>query len=243
MRPFGRRPVAVLTPSNGVSAPFERWFGCPRERMTTLPYPVSDDWFEPIDRPEDLVSELNLDNAYPVLMWTARLQHQKGHADLLRALPQILRRYPSARLVLVGGGRHEGALRRLVGRLGVTRAVVFTGPRSDIRRLLGVATIFVCPSHLETCCKSVQEAMAAGKPVVSTTVWGPAEYLEHGRSGLLTPIRRPEALAEAILRLADDPAKAARFGAAAREYARRHFTTENFEQALLKVYLQVLETP
>ncbi len=238
MRPYRLLPATVITPSAGVAGPVARWFGFPHARMLTIPYPVAEEWFEPVARDDDLAVELGLDGAYPVLMWVARLQRQKGHADLIRALPEVLRRHPSARLVLVGGGRHEPALRRLVRRLGLTHAVVFTGPRSDVRRLVGLADIFVCPSHLESCCKSVQEALAAGKPVVSTAVWGPSEYIDDGRTGLLAPIGRPGALAGAILRLADDLSEAATLGAAAREYARAHFTVESFERGVLDAYLR-----
>lgn len=76
------------------------------------------------------------------------------------------------------------------------------GWRNDVRSWLGVASIFVLPSHEEGCSNALLEAMACGVPVIATDVGGNRSAIEHGISGLLVPPRNPDKLADAIRELA-----------------------------------------
>jgi glycosyltransferase involved in cell wall biosynthesis len=100
--------------------------------------------------------------------------------------------------VLVGGGKLGPELEKEAEALGLGDRVRFLGPRSDIPEILGAADVFVLSSDYEGSPLSIMEAMAAGKPVISTAVGGVPELVEDGRSGLLVPRGSPKALAEAV---------------------------------------------
>src|SRR4029453_8125800 len=91
---------------------------------------------------------------------------------------------------------------------------------------LAAIDVFVLPSLMEGHPLAVLEAMAAGKPIVATTVGGLAEAMEDGVSGLLVPPGDADALAEAVVSLLRDPERAARLGREARRALEERFSLE-----------------
>jgi glycosyltransferase involved in cell wall biosynthesis len=241
--PYRHMPDLVTAPSPSAAENMRRWFGYPADRVVALQNPVADVFFAGGSRGEAMVAELGLEGAYPVISWVAAFRRGKGHADLVRAFREVLARYPSARLLLVGKGKHIGEVQALVGRLGLADHVIFTGSRSDVVDVLGVTDILACPSHLETLCMAVVEAMAAGRAVVSTAVWGPCDHISDGVDGLLVPLGDVGAMAEALLRVAGDRVLAERLGAAAHEYARRTFSMEVFAELVGSIFQRILASP
>lgn len=146
----------------------------------------------------------------------AQLRPGKGHADLLTALAS-LDRPPS--VCLVGDGPHRRTIEELADRLGLGGVVRLAGQRPDAREVLPAYQFAILPSHSEGLPNAVLEAMAAGLPVIATAVGGVPDVVVDGVTGILVPPHSPPALAEAIARLAADPALRARLGAAGRAAA------------------------
>ena len=143
------------------------------------------------------------------------LTTEKGHDVLLAALPIILRRVPSARLVIAGAGPARSALVRQAAALGITDRVELAGAVDDILALLRRAAVLAHPSRREALGTAVLEAMAASVPVVASRTGGLIELLDGG-AGLLVEPDDPEALAAALLTVLLDPEAAARRAATAR---------------------------
>jgi glycosyltransferase involved in cell wall biosynthesis len=99
--------------------------------------------------------------------------------------------------------------------------------------------IFVLPSHREGFPRAAMEAAATGLPIVATDVRGCRQVVEHEVTGLLVPVRDPAALAEAIARLGDDPARRVAMGKAAIERAREQFDEEKVVELVLATYREV----
>ena len=113
-------------------------------------------------------------------------------------------------------------------------------PNADVLALYAGADVVVSPSVIpDAFSRVVLEAMAAGRAVVATAVGGTPELIEDGESGLLVPRHDPAALAAAIERLLDDPALAARLGAAARRRVQTRFAPEASVERLLALYAAV----
>jgi glycosyltransferase involved in cell wall biosynthesis len=166
----------------------------------------------------------------PLVLCVARLDRQKGHADLLRAAAEL----PGVALVLAGDGPEREALDALAAELGVRAR--FLGVRDDVPELLAIADVMVLPSHYEGLPISVLEAMAVGTPVVATAIGGTTEAVEHQRTGLLVPPGEPTALAAALRRLLDDREEAARLAAAARAVVERDFSRAAMVRRVVDVY-------
>jgi glycosyltransferase involved in cell wall biosynthesis len=148
----------------------------------------------------------------------ANLIGYKGHADLVEALALLAG--PPA-VSFVGDGPERERLTELIRARGLAHVVTLTGAAPDARELLTGHQFAVLPSHAEGLPNAVLEAMAAGLPVVATSVGGVPEVLADGVTGLLVPPREPKELAAAIARLAGDPLLRQRMGAAGRRAAER----------------------
>lgn len=164
----------------------------------------------------------------PLVLVSAVLRDGKGHDVLLRSLPAVRARVPTARLLVAGDGEREAALRSQARTLGdgMADAVRFLGHRTDIPDLLAACDLVVLPSVAEALPTALIEAAAAGRPVVATRVGGIPEVVVDGVSGLLVPPRDPAALADAIATLLLDRARARLYGTAARGIARSRFSID-----------------
>jgi glycosyltransferase involved in cell wall biosynthesis len=138
-------------------------------------------------------------------------------------------------LLLVGSGPLEEACRALAAqqRLPVSFAGFLN--QSEMPTAYAVADALVLPSdHGETWGLVVNEAMACGLPAIGSDQVGGAEDLVlEGRTGLVSPVGQPAALAAAMGRMAADPATAARMGATAKELVRTHFSVRNAAEGIL----------
>jgi glycosyltransferase involved in cell wall biosynthesis len=139
-----------------------------------------------------------------ILGTVGRFVPAKDYATLLRAAKPVLESNKGAQLWLVGDGPEKEALVRLSGELGIRDRVLFTGGQPDVSKYLSKMTVFVLSSITEGIPVAMLEAMAAGVPVVATRVGGIPEVISDGVDGLLVESRHPDALANAIARVARD---------------------------------------
>jgi glycosyltransferase involved in cell wall biosynthesis len=170
--------------------------------------------------------ELGLNEDDPVLGTVCRLvEPKKGLAVLLHAMAAIQKREgaPLCQLLIVGDGPARGMLQVLSERLGIASQVVFAGSRRDIPRVLPLLHAFVMPSLYEGFGIAILEAMAAGKPVIATSVGGIPEFVKNGETGLLVNPGDPGALADAMTRVLKEPDLARRMGDKGFEQARDNF--------------------
>jgi glycosyltransferase involved in cell wall biosynthesis len=155
---------------------------------------------------------------------------------VVKAFAEVKKEYSDAQLDLVGGGRLEGDVRKLVADMNLT-GVNFTGvaSRQEIGKHYDEADIFINASWLDNMPLSVIEAFAAGTPVVTTSPECMPYLVQHERSGLLSPVGDERALAANVIRLLRDPALAARLARNAHDEAQK-YTWEAVRDQWLNVY-------
>jgi len=170
-----------------------------------------------------LRAALGLPGAARLVGVVANLLPYKGHRVFLEACREIKRGEPAARFLLIGEGPLRAGLVAYARELGLEEDVGFLGSRQDIPRLLALLEVAVLPSLEEGLPNAVLEAMAAGRPVVATAVGGTPEAVRHGETGLLVPPGESRALADAVLRLLQDPAGARRMGEEGRRWVAERF--------------------
>jgi glycosyltransferase involved in cell wall biosynthesis len=175
----------------------------------------------------------------PVIGALTLLRPGKGLETLIDAAPRILERHPRARIAIVGEGPDLAALRARAAALGVAEAVSFPGPSPDPYPALRAFDVFVHPSWAESFPYVVLEAMSLARPILASDVGGIGEALAHGESGLLAPPRDTQALAQALIELLDDPARAAMLGRAALARVSARFTRESMIEGVAGVYEEV----
>ncbi|HMN95025.1 MAG TPA: glycosyltransferase family 4 protein [Phycisphaerales bacterium] len=165
----------------------------------------------------------------------ARLLRDKGVVEYAEACAEVARTHPEATFTLLGGRDDnptavDSATIEAWRVRGVPR---LEAPVADVRPILEACTVFVLPSWREGTSKTMLEAMAIGRAVVTTDAVGCREPIEAGVNGLLVPLRDPPALAAAMRRLADDRATVERMGAAGRRVAEERFDATIVDRAIL----------
>ncbi|HEU4685897.1 MAG TPA: glycosyltransferase [Nitrospira sp.] len=202
---------------------------------------------EPVSNPDAAVlrREWNFPPNAPLVGVVARIAPQKGLEYFLRAVPAISSRVPDARFVIVGDNcvnrEYRDGVEHFSRRLGLEHLVRFTGFRLDVPRLLPCLAVSVLPSISgEGLSNSLLESMAAGVPVVATTVGGNPEVVLDGVTGLLVPSHDPDALANAVCRVLQDPGLAAAFGHAARRRVLERFANDRMIRDTERLYHELL---
>ncbi len=217
MRVFYPKADAVVAVSRGVAHDLERLLKRPLPSLTVIPNPViTPKLFTQAEQP---INHPWVDDPRrPLLMGMGRLTRQKDFPTLLQAF-HIVRKTIPCRLILLGEGSHRPALERLAQNLGLSDNVFFAGFVPNPYPYLKRASVFVLSSIWEGSPNALTEAMALGTPVVATDCpSGPREILRGGEVAPLVPMQDPEALAQAVLKVLENPPESERLREAVAEY-------------------------
>lgn len=166
----------------------------------------------------------------------ARLLREKGIREYAEAAKIVRKERPEARFVLLGGfDPNPGALGRPEVESWVNAGILqWQDHVEDVRPWLAQSSVFVLPSYREGKPRSTQEALAAGRAVITTDVPGCRDTVVDGVNGFLVPARDPDALARAMMRFIDDPSLIAGMGAASRRLAEEKFNVEKINSVILR---------
>jgi glycosyltransferase involved in cell wall biosynthesis len=170
-----------------------------------------------------------------------RLMPSKGNEYLVDAVRSVVDRVPAARFYIVGEGELQPALEAQAQALALGDRLVFCGFRRDVAQALAAFDLAVFPSLWEGTPLTVLEALAMGKPIVSTDADGLQDVLTHGGDAVMVPRRSAAALADAIVGLAGDPVERARLGAGARRTGAA-YDINLFVRKMERLYLLLHET-
>jgi PEP-CTERM/exosortase A-associated glycosyltransferase len=182
--------------------------GIPPERVTVIPNAVDIELFDVGGIPDEaLKATLGLTNT-TVIGFIGSFYAYEGLDLLLSALPIIMAHKPDIRVLLVGGGPQDAALKAQAIKLGLEDKVIFTGrvPHQEVQRYYDLVDVLAYPRHsmrlteLVTPLKPL-EAMAQGRVLVASDVGGHKELIENGKTGVLFRAGNAESLANAVIRL------------------------------------------
>lgn len=161
----------------------------------------------------------------------------KGQREFLMAAARMASGVPEARFLIIGRGNLEGLLREDIERLGLAGRAWLTPYCHDMAGAMNALDCLVHPQVATDAFPTViLEAMACGRPVISTRCDGAPEQFTDGCHGLLVPMEDVSALAEAMRRVASSAELRARLGAGNRDHVLRHFTQAQLAERVLEVY-------
>jgi glycosyltransferase involved in cell wall biosynthesis len=224
----------ITTVSDPVTRFLRDQIGIPSAKLQTIPNGVIVEAFR--DAPGLARAQFCWSKADVVIGCVARLETEKGHAILLTAFHQLRRRYPHAKLLIVGDGSLRTALLAQAQILELNGAVQFVGARDDIPSLLATCDAFVLPSLKEGVPLSILEAMAAGKAVVASAVGSIPQIVSHGETGVLVPPGDAQALEFALAALVGDEAARANLGRSGQRFISEHHHFDRTVTAYRKLY-------
>lgn len=188
-----------------------------------------------------LHKELGISPDCPLVGIIGTIHRHKNHEDLVNAFAHLKREKTKAKLLIIGqpDREYKPVLLELIGKLGLGDSVVFVDFRNDMPEVFSELDIIVVASLGEPFGRTTIEAMAAGKPVVATNTGASPEIVVDGVTGLLVPVRAPDRMAAAIMKILGDPALAEKMGAEGRERVLKVFTKENYISGIEGVFREV----
>lgn len=232
--------------------------GCPTAKIRAIPNGIDPERFQRKSLP-DIRKWLGIEKNAPVILSVGNYHPRKGHEVLLRAMPLILKMIPEAQLIIAG--RNPQALKPLVASLAIADHVHLTGALAFPTTLLnhGIAPetaghddqlaalyadsdLYVSASideGAEGLSLALLDAMAAGLPVVATTISGNIDIVKNQKSGLLVPPSDPQSLADAVVRILTDPELKSRMGTEGHRLI-QPFHWRNIAQSYLEVYEEAI---
>lgn len=209
-RPLYRRLAGRIAVSEEARRTVERALG---DGVRVIPNGVDCSLFADVPEP-----------AGSAVLFVGRFEPRKGPRVLIDALPVLRERHPEASLIMVGEGSQRRACEDAVP-VALREAVTFVGrvPGWELAQMMGQAAVVAVPSlGGESFGIVLLEGMAAGRPVVASNIPGYAAVLRDGAEGILVPPGDATALADALARVLDDPARAREMGESGRKRAARY---------------------
>lgn len=231
---LNRRAARVIAVSEAVATGL-------RQRREVLPRKLVKVWHGMADPLEQVAGDRS--SPWPqlppdtvALLCAARLEPEKGHRTLIRALELLRSDKPSWHCFIAGDGATRPMLQKYCKEVGLEAQVTFLGFRMDILNLMAKADLFVLPSPAEGFGLALLESMSLSKPVIAMASGGPLEIVVDNSTGLLVPTGDTESLAAAIRSLVDDEKRRLAFGRHGRERYLAHFTAKHMARRTWRVY-------
>ena len=213
--------------------------GIPKDKVTVVMNVEDVEYFGRLPIDESIAEKFN---GKFVVSYIGGMEGVRGLENLIAAFPYVLDRAPEAILLLVGDGHKRGELERLTGQLEIDDQVLFTGwvDFSLVPTYISVSTVCVIPhlnnAHTDTTIPhKLFQYMLMGKPVVATNARPIRRIVEETGCGTIVDRNVPEAMAEAILKVAE-PSLAQRLGENGRQAVLENYNWENEAKKLIQVY-------
>jgi glycosyltransferase involved in cell wall biosynthesis len=237
---------AVITDSSIRRTQLRRWIVNPFGTAWNIPNGTPRP--EPSRPRADVLNELNIpaDSNAKIIAQISSIVPYKGHMVLLEAIRTVIESYPKVFFLLIGYSRNYPEYRQQVleriQALGIgerVRVHAYPGQIGDIWQLIDIQ---VHASLIDSLPNAILEGMALGRPAVVTAVGGVPDAVEHEKTGLVVPPNNPDAIAQALLRILNNPEEAAAMGQAAQVRHASHYRPDLMAEALEQCYFSVIDS-
>jgi glycosyltransferase involved in cell wall biosynthesis len=188
---------------------------------------------------EKIRAQLGLAAGDFVLGVVARLESGKGHGVLLQAMAQIRQEVQDVKLIFIGDGSLRPQLESYVRQHGMEEAVRLVGQQKDIENWFALCDATVLPSFYEAFPLTVLESLAAGKPIIASSVGGIPEVIHDLSTGILVPPGDAEALSRAILKIYHNRQWASSLAVNGRRLVEQHFSLDEQLVRTQQLYLRL----
>lgn len=238
---YGRLADRVITSGQAILDHLVQINALDPARIISIPAGIDVQRFAPVADSRAVRHELGFADTDFVIGIVAVLRSWKGHTYLIDAIRRLAEDNVPAKLLIVGTGPQEEALKRKVHQLGMNSRVVMVGHRTDVPRLISAMDCSVLPAiRNEATSQALPQALAMKVPVIATAVGGLPEVVIHQQTGLLIPPGDWEALCRALLWVHQHPVEAKQMAERGYAHVYANFTFERMIERTEAVYAEVL---
>jgi len=224
----------VVTTGEALRKQVIKQTGADPAQVVSIPTGIDQSRFKPGDKLGARTS-LGLNPRTNYIGIVATLRSWKGHIYLLNALSVLSR--PNLQLIIVGDGPYREKIEEETRKLGLEERVIMTGQRRDAENWMRCFDIFCLPSYAnEGVPQALMQAMLSKIPVISTSVGSIGEIISQGKTGMIVPPKKPEALAQAIGQLLDNPVLARHLSDSAYLEAINRFGADLMAENMISIF-------
>ena len=225
----------IVTTGEALRQQLHRDNGFTRDSMTSIRTGIDLHYYRPLEQ-STMRSKLGVAHR-PTIGILATLRDWKGHDQLLDAWITLKNEFPGWQILFIGDGPRRAHLEARVDELGMRDSVVLVGNQDNVPEWLACIDLFVLPSYGEEGVpQGLMQAMACGKPAISTPIGAIGEALQDGQTGLMTPPKDVPKLTETLRRLMQDEALRLQFAAASLTYAQANFGIDSMLDRMEQVF-------
>ncbi len=190
-----------------------------------------------------LIEKYDLPNESVICLAAGRLAWAKAHDDLIHAVAKAREKNPNLSCLIAGDGILKPSLKKQIDQLGADKFILLLGhvQHDELLQIIKACDVYVMPSRTEGTPIALLEAAALGKPIVASNVGGIPELVSNEEHALLVDVGSVDALASALLRIAEDAQLADRLGLQARERVAANFTLSTQLEATIESYIKAYE--
>jgi len=247
-RIFLNKVGKVVAVSNNVKRSLIE-LGLREEEISVIPPAVDTAVFNPHIARDEKRKELGIDEETPMILYCGNFAKWKGVDILIRSMVKVVQLFPDTKLTLAWGepynwyNERKVMISEIIRKSGLKSHVIEVGICEDIEKLMAASDVFVAPfittEGVADYPLSILEAMACGRPVVSTNLGGIPEIVVHGENGFLVEPGDSMELAEAICKLLGDRVRAEGMGKKGAEYVLKNHSIEVITAKLEALYKEL----
>ncbi|MCB2188122.1 MAG: glycosyltransferase family 4 protein [Deltaproteobacteria bacterium] len=234
-------PQAVVTTGESIRRHLVEDYGLPRQWVESIPTGVDTGRYRPGPPDPELAAELGLAPGTPVVSIVAVLRSWKRHDLFCEMARELLKTHPDTRFLIVGDGPGRARVNGYLDAMGLRDAVIMTGHREDVERLLTLSTVCVlCSDKAEGVPQAVLQELAAARPVVAGDAGDVGQVVKDGETGFLVAAGELAPLVTAVARLLDDAELREDLGWRGRRLVEEHHSLEHMLDRTEALYERVL---
>lgn len=209
------------------------------KNIKVLPMGVDTEKFHPSKHDDTLKTEYKIKG--PFLLFVGRLSRDKGIEYLIKAMPQIIKKYSDTKLLIIGDGALREFLRELIRKMKIQKNVIIIGGRSnnELPKYYATADVFISPSLTEGQGVTLIEAIVSGTPVIGSNIGGIPEIIKNNETGLLVREKHPDQIAAAVIKLLDNQELREKLVKEGQEYIKQKFDWANVSKQFKAVYSDI----
>jgi glycosyltransferase involved in cell wall biosynthesis len=211
------------------------------DKIVSIPTGIDLEIFKAGKTGANIRRAFNIPARAPLIGMVSVLRSWKGHIFLLEAIPDVVKKIPNARFLIVGDGPYKDVIEEKIKEMGIERYVIMTGHREDIPEILSAIDFLVFPSYAnEGVPQAVLQAFAAGKTVIASNAGSVSEVVLNNKTGVLIPPRNSSVLTKKIIELLKDKDKRKNMAFAGRKLVESGYSLEAMLNKIERLYNELM---
>lgn len=211
------------------------------DKIVSIPTGIDLEIFKAGKTGANIRRAFNIPARAPLIGMVSVLRSWKGHIYLLEAVPNVIKKNPNTRFLIVGDGPYRDVIEEKIKKMGIERYVIMAGHREDIPEILSAIDFLVFPSYAnEGVPQAILQAFAAGKTVIASNAGSVSEVVLNNRTGILIPSRNSSILAKRIIELLKNKDKRKKMAFAGRKLVESGYSLEAMLNKIEKIYNELM---